>query len=170
MKYQRIRGMQDLLPDDQPYWSHVETNCHDLAVRFGFERLEAPVLESTELFVRGVGDATDIVSKEMYSFVDKGEDALTLRPEFTAGVMRAYIENGLSSRPQPQKLYSFGPIFRRERPAKGRYRQFYQLNAEIIGSADALADLEILLIAQPPYRVKRFHHLAFQPTRPGSQT
>ena len=92
MKYQRIRGMQDLLPDEQPYWAHVEASCHDLAARFGFERLEAPVLEATELFVRGVGDATDIVSKEMYSFIDKGEDALTLRPEFTAGVMRAYIE------------------------------------------------------------------------------
>lgn len=162
MKYQRIRGMQDLLPDEQPYWAHVEASCHDLAARFGFERLEAPVLEATELFVRGVGDATDIVSKEMYSFIDKGEDALTLRPEFTAGVMRAYIENGLSSRPQPQKLYSYGPIFRRERPAKGRYRQFYQLNAEIIGSADALADLEILLIAHALYREIGFKNLVFQ--------
>lgn len=164
MKYQRIRGMQDLLPDEQPYWSHVEATCHDLATRFGFERLEPPLLEATELFVRGVGDATDIVSKEMYSFVDKGEDALTLRPEFTAGVMRAYIENGLSSRPQPQKLYSFGPIFRRERPAKGRYRQFYQLNAEIIGSADALADLEILLIAHSLYREIGFENLVFRST------
>ena len=82
MKYQRIRGMQDLLPEEQPYWSHVEATCHDLATRYGFERLEPPLLEATELFVRGVGDATDIVSKEMYSFVDKGEDALThVRPE-----------------------------------------------------------------------------------------
>lgn len=162
MKYQRVRGMQDLLPEDQPYWAHVEKACHDLAGRYGFERLEAPLLESTDLFVRGVGDATDIVSKEMYSFVDKGEDALTLRPEFTAGVMRAYIENGMGSRPQPQKLYSFGPIFRRERPAKGRYRQFYQFNAEVIGTPDALADLEIMQIAHGLYSRLGFTNLVFQ--------
>lgn len=162
MKYQRVRGMQDLLPEDQPYWFHVEGVCHDLAARYGFERIEAPVLEATDLFVRGVGDATDIVTKEMYSFVDKGEDALTLRPEFTAGVMRAFIENGMGSRPQPQKLYSFGPIFRRERPAKGRFRQFYQFNAEIIGSADALADLEVLQIAFGLYAEIGFRNLTFQ--------
>ncbi len=121
----------------------------------------------TSLFARGVGEDTDIVSKEMYTWQDRGREgeageSLTLRPEFTAGVMRAYIENGLSSRPQPQKLYSIGPIFRRERPQKGRYRQFHQFNAEIIGSPDPVADLEILLLAYTLYAELGFKNLTFQ--------
>lgn len=166
-KYKRIRGMQDIMPDDEPYWTYVRDVTQAAARRFGFEAIDTPILEGTQLFARGVGEDTDIVSKEMYTFADRGRDgepgeSLTLRPEFTAGVMRAYIENGLSSRPQPQKLSSYGPIFRRERPQKGRYRQFSQFNAEIIGSADPVADLEILLLAYTLYRDLGFSNLAFQ--------
>jgi histidyl-tRNA synthetase len=104
-------------------------------------------MELTSVFLKGVGEGTDIVDKEMYSFVDKGGDQLTLRPEFTAGVMRAYLEEGMRSRPQPVKLASIGPIFRRDRPGAGRYRQFHQINAEIIGADDAAADAELLVFA-----------------------
>ncbi|MCS7061819.1 MAG: histidine--tRNA ligase, partial [Anaerolineae bacterium] len=166
-RFKRVKGMQDILPEEEAFWSHVTETAQSIARRFGFNRLETPVLETTALFARGVGEDTDIVSKEMYTFIDRareGEegDSLTLRPEFTAGVMRAYIENGLSSRPQPQKLYSIGPIFRRERPQKLRYRQFHQFNAEIIGSADPAADLEILLMAYTLYRELGFKNLNFQ--------
>ena len=166
-KFKRVKGMQDILPEEEVFWSHVTDTTLSVARRFGFGRIETPILESTTLFARGVGEDTDIVSKEMYSFLDRGREgeqgeSLTLRPEFTAGVMRAYIENGFSSRPQPQKLYSFGSIFRRERPQKLRYRQFNQFNAEIIGSADPVADLEILLLAYTLYKELGFQNLNFQ--------
>lgn len=161
MKFQTIYGTRDILPDEEPYWAHVTDKVESVARRFGFDQLTPPMFETTELFRRGVGEDTDIVSKEMYTWKD-GDDWLTLRPEFTAGVMRAYIQNGLSSRPQPQKLYSIGPIFRRERPQKGRYRQFHQFNAEIVGSSDPVADLEILLIAHTLYSEIGFTKLNFQ--------
>jgi histidyl-tRNA synthetase len=166
-KFRRIRGTNDLLPEDEPYWSHVFGRAVATARRFGFEEIATPMFEMTALFTRGVGEDTDIVSKEMYTWQDRGRDgeageSLTLRPEFTAGVARAYIENGLSSRPQPQKLHSLGPIFRRERPQKGRYRQFHQFNAEIFGSRDPAADLEILLLAYALYTDLGFKNLSFQ--------
>ncbi|MCL5997329.1 MAG: histidine--tRNA ligase [Chloroflexi bacterium] len=167
MKYQRIKGTQDILPEAEPYWAHVTSTVQALARRFGFEQISTPMFENTALFARGVGEDTDIVSKEMYTWLDRGKDgeqgeSLTLRPEFTAGVMRAYIENGFASRPQPQKLYSVGPIFRREKPQKGRYRQFHQFNAEIIGSDDPVADFEILLLTHTLYRELGFKNLVFQ--------
>jgi histidyl-tRNA synthetase len=167
MKYQRIKGTQDILPEAEPYWAHVTATAQAIARRFGFEQISTPMFESTALFARGVGEDTDIVSKEMYTWTDRGREgeqgeSLTLRPEFTAGVMRAYIENGLASRPQPQKLYSIGPLFRREKPQKGRYRQLHQFNAEIIGSADPIADFEILLLTYTLYRELGLKDLAFQ--------
>lgn len=161
-RFTKPTGTQDILPEDQAYWTHVLSHLTSLAQRYGFQRLDPPVMEYTELFARGVGDATDIVEKEMYTFKDKGGDSLTLRPEFTAGVVRAYIENGMQVLPQPVKLYSMGPVFRYERPQAGRFRQFHQFNVEIFGTLDPLADLEIMLFAWDVYAGLGFTSLSFQ--------
>jgi len=150
------------LPEDQHYWDHVCARARRLAELTGFERIDIPIFEATELFARGVGEGTDIVDKEMYTFTDKGGSPLTLRPEFTAGVVRAYIENGLHVRPQPLKLYSFGPIFRYERPQAGRYRQFTQFNIEILGEQDPLADVEVMALVWDLYEGLGFRDLEFQ--------
>ncbi len=161
-KFTRPKGTQDILPEDQPYWEYILAQAAELARSYGFERIDTPIFESTELFARGVGEGTDVVEKEMYSFLDKGENALTLRPEFTAGVVRAYIENGMHVQPQPIKLYSTGPAFRYEQPQAGRFRQLHQFNAEIIGSPSPLADLEIMLIAWELYERLGVQGLSFQ--------
>jgi len=161
-RYQRPTGTLDILPEDQHYWDHVRSRARHLAELAGFERIDVPIFEATEVFARGVGEGTDIVDKEMYSFVDKGGHELTLRPEFTAGVVRAYIENGLYVLPQPVKLYTFGPIFRYERPQAGRYRQHTQFNVEILGEQDPAADLEVMLLAWDLYAGLGFRDLAFQ--------
>jgi len=161
-RYQRPTGTLDILPEHQPYWDYVRARARRLAELAGFERIDVPIFEATELFARGVGEGTDIVDKEMYSFVDKGEHELTLRPEFTAGVVRAYIENGMHVLPQPVKLYTFGPIFRYERPQAGRYRQHTQFNVEILGEQDAAVDLEVMLLAWDLYAGLGFRDLAFQ--------
>ncbi len=160
--FQRPTGTLDTLPEEQPYWQHVRAYVRQLAERAGFGRLDVPIFEATELFARGIGDATDIVEKEMYTFVDKGDNSLTLRPEFTAGVVRAFIEHGMHVLPQPVKLYSIGPVFRYERPQAGRYRQHTQFNMEILGSPDPLADLEIMLLVWDLYAGLGFRDLAFQ--------
>ncbi len=160
--FQRPTGTLDTLPEEQAYWQHVRVFARRLAERAGFERLDVPIFESTELFARGIGGSTDIVEKEMYTFTDKGNNSLTLRPEFTAGVVRAYIENGMHVLPQPVKLYSIGPVFRYERPQAGRYRQHTQFNMEILGSPDPLADLEIMLLVWDLYGGLGFRDLAFQ--------
>ncbi|MBN1922921.1 MAG: histidine--tRNA ligase [Anaerolineae bacterium] len=169
-KFTRPTGTQDLLPAEQPYWEYVSSSAAATARRFGYERIETPIFESTGLFARGVGGSTDIVEKEMYSFRDKGDHALTLRPEFTAGVVRAYIENGLHTLPKPVKLFSLGPIFRYERPQAGRFRQFHQFNAEIFGIQDPLADLESMLLAWDLYAGWDFKGLAFQLNSTGCPT
>jgi len=160
--FQRPTGVLDILPEEQPYWEHVQAHAVHLARRAGFERLDVPIFETTGLFARGIGASTDVVEKEMYTFTDKGGDSLTLRPEFTAGVVRAYIENGLHVRPQPVKLYSIGPVFRYERPQAGRYRQHTQFNMEILGESDPAADLEIMLLIADLYAGLGFRDLAFQ--------
>ena len=162
MNYSRPKGTQDLLPEEQSYWAHVRLTVKRLAHQYGFERIDLPIFEETTLFARGVGESTDIVEKEMYSFEDKGGRDLTLRPEFTAGVVRAYIENGLRVEPKPVKLFSIGPAFRYEQPQAGRYRQFHQFNAEILGSQGPLADLEIMLLAWDIYAALEFQGLSFQ--------
>src|SRR5215467_3297195 len=137
-----IRGTRDLLPPDTNLWNRVEAKVRDVFTRYNFHEIRTPIFESTGLFARGVGEDTDIVTKEMFTWEDKGRAAseksqsLTLRPENTAGVVRAYIEHGLDKRGL-NKLYYIGPQFRRERPQKGRYRQFYQIGAEILGPATA---------------------------------
>ena len=145
--YQAVRGTQDILPVDRAYWRYVTEQMHAVATLFGLQQMDPPIFEETSLFVRGVGEGTDIVDKEMYSFQDKGGTDITLRPEFTAGVMRAYIEHGMHVWPRPVKLYSLGPIFRHEAPQAGRYRQFHQWNVEMLGEMDPAVDLDVMSVA-----------------------
>jgi histidyl-tRNA synthetase len=144
-KFQAIKGTRDIQPPETALWNRVEQTAHEVFATFGYGEIRMPVFEPTELFARAVGGETDIVSKEMYSFEDRDETSISLRPEATASVCRAYLEHGMQSLPQPVKLYYMGPMFRRERPQKGRYRQFYQIGAEVLGGTDAPAiDAEVI--------------------------
>jgi len=144
-KFQAIKGTRDLLPPETSLWNRVEQTAHEVFATFGFGEIRVPIFEPTELFARSIGQDTDVVSKEMYSFEDRDETSVSLRPEATASVCRAYIEHGMQQLPQPVKLYYMGPMFRRERPQKGRYRQFYQIGAEVLGGSDAPAiDAEVI--------------------------
>jgi histidyl-tRNA synthetase len=138
------RGTQDILPADQPYWDYVRNTARRVAAQFGFGRIETPLFETTDLFQRGVGDETDIVQKEMYSFEDNGGDMITLRPEGTASVCRAYIEHGMHNLPQPVRQFYLAPMFRYERPQAGRLRQHHQFGAEVIGDASSSVDAEVI--------------------------
>ncbi|OGB74374.1 histidine--tRNA ligase [candidate division Kazan bacterium RBG_13_50_9] len=139
-KIQAPRGIKDVLPDEQRYWFWLENNFYAVAESAGFERIILPTFEATELFRRSVGEFTDIVSKEMYTFKDRSGNSLTLRPEGTAGAVRAYIEHGMHTLPQPVKLYYWGPMFRYDRPQAGRYREFYQFGLEVLGDSDPIID------------------------------
>ncbi|MFH0852771.1 MAG: histidine--tRNA ligase [bacterium] len=141
---QAPRGTYDILPQDQIYWEKIRRVVRDLAEDYGFGRIDTPIIEDTDVFVKGTGQTTDIVEKQMYSFRSKGGDNLTLRPEGTPGVIRAYIENGLINLPHPVKLYYFGPMFRYEHPQAGRYRQFYQFGFETIGGQEPVLDVQII--------------------------
>src|SRR6201994_1919304 len=160
-KFQAIKGTRDLLPPETALWNQVEQTAREVFATFHFGEIRLPIFEPTELFARAVGGDTDIVGKEMYTFSDrpmsaatqgeKSEEAdssanlISLRPEATASVCRAYIEHSMQQLPQPVKLYYIGPMFRRERPQKGRYRQFYQIGAEVLGGQDAPAiDAEVI--------------------------
>jgi histidyl-tRNA synthetase len=137
VKFQAIKGVRDILPPESALWNRVEQSARDVFGTFGFVEIRLPIFEQTDLFARSVGQDTDIISKEMYSFQDRDESSISLRPEATASVVRAYIEHGMQMLPGNVKLYYMGPMFRRERPQKGRYRQFYQIGAEVLGSSDA---------------------------------
>ncbi|NTW99173.1 MAG: histidine--tRNA ligase, partial [Geobacteraceae bacterium] len=139
-----IKGFNDILPDESGRWQYIEQTARRVFELNGFGEIRVPVMEKTELFCRSIGDATDIVEKEMYTFTDKGENSVTLRPEGTAGVMRAFIEHKLYAQDPIAKLYYLGPMFRYERPQKGRYRQFHQIGAELTGVNDPLADAQVL--------------------------
>src|SRR5210317_928972 len=143
-KYIAPRGTQDILPEDQPYWRYVIERAEQIAQLYGFEQITTPIIESTEVFVKGVGTGTDIVDNEMYSFEDKGGNPITMRPEFTAGIVRAYIQHGMHTRPQPVKVFAIGPIFRYERPQAGRYRQHTQFDIESFGEMDPAVDAEVM--------------------------
>jgi histidyl-tRNA synthetase len=160
--YQAPRGTQDILPAERPYWRYVTEQMHVVAALFGFQQIDTPIFEETALYVRGVGEGTDIVDKEMYSFEDKGGAEITLRPEFTAGIMRSYIENGMHVWPQPVKLYSIGPIFRYERPQAGRFRQHHQFNIEAIGEIDPAVDVEVMSLAWTLLARLGYRGLSFQ--------
>lgn len=144
MDFKRPRGTADILSEDQPYWSHVYATGRRVAGQFGYSRIDTPTFEDTSLFQRGVGDATDIVQKEMYSFQDQGNNPLTLRPEGTASVCRAYIENGFQSGPQPVRMFYMAPMFRYERPQAGRWRQHHQFGVEAIGDQSPEIDAEVI--------------------------
>lgn len=141
-----IRGTQDIFGEDQERFGHVVETFDRVRRLYNFKRAELPVFEATGVFARSLGESTDVVSKEMYSFEDRSGDSLTLRPEFTAGIARAYLTNGWQQH-APLKLATHGPLFRYERPQKGRYRQFHQIDAEIIGTAEPQADVELLVMA-----------------------
>ncbi len=160
--YQAPRGTQDILPEDQPYWEAIEERVRHLTGLYGYRRMDTPILEDTNLFVRGVGEGTDIVDKEMYTFLDKGGDSLTLRPEFTAGIMRAYLEHGMQTRPQPVKVYAIGPLFRYERPQAGRLRQHTQFDVEAIGEEDPALDVEVMSVAYHLFADLGFQGLSYQ--------
>ena len=142
----RIRGTQDIFGDDQRRFAHVLETFERVRKLYCFQRLEIPVFESTAVFARSLGETTDVVSKEMYTFEDRGGDSLTLRPELTAGIARAYLTEGWQQY-APLKLVASGPVFRYERPQKGRFRQFHQVDAEVIGAAEPMADVELLAMA-----------------------
>ena len=147
-RFQAPRGTFDILPGEQPARRRIHVASLELFERAGYGRIETPAFEDTDLFVRGVGAGTDIVHKEMFTFTDQGGRSLTLRPEATAAICRAYIEHGMHRLPQPVKLWAWGPLFRHERPQAGRFRQFNQLDAEVIGSASPLVDAELILMLE----------------------
>lgn len=147
MKYQRIKGTFDILPEESAKWIYLEEIVRDAMRRFNYKEIRPPVFEMTELFARGIGEGTDIVSKEMFSFTDMGGRNLTLRPEATASVVRAFIEESLGKKSPLNKVYYIGPMFRQEKPQKGRQRQFHQFGAEAIGSSDPKIDAEIIAIS-----------------------
>lgn len=141
-----IKGVKDILPDETGRWQVIEATARRLAETYGFREIRIPVFEVTELFARSIGTSTDIVEKEMYTFQDRDGTSLTLRPEATAGAVRAYIEHNLSASPTAQKLYYFGPMFRHERPQAGRLRQFHQFGVEAFGCAEPAADVEVIML------------------------
>ncbi len=145
MKIKAINGVKDILPDEIVYWQKIEKTARDIFRRFGIYEIRLPILEKTELFARSIGEATDIVEKEMYTFVDKG---ITMRPEITASLLRAYVEHALQVRQPVQRLFSIGPVFRHERPQKGRQRQFHQVDVEIVGAQEPQVDAELMAMGQ----------------------
>lgn len=143
-KFQLLRGMKDMLPQEQAYWDFVNESAAQTSRAYNFSRIDVPVVEEAGLFLRTIGEGTDVVDKELYEFETKGGDAVALRPEFTAGIARAYIEHGMINQPQPVKLWTNGPLFRYDRPQAGRYRQFHQQDWEILGSNQPALDAELI--------------------------
>jgi len=146
IRYQRPRGMRDLLPGQEIYFQEVFNVCKEVADFYGFKRIETPILEREELFTKGIGQTTEIVEKQMFVFKIKGGDVFALRPEGTAPIARAFIENGMDSLPKPVKLWHFGPFFRHEKPQAGRYRQFWQFGFEVFGEKGPIVDIQIIQI------------------------
>ena len=160
--YQAPRGTSDILPEEQPYWRYIEQKAVNICQLYGYERIDSPAFEDADIFIRTIGEETDIVEKEMYTFEDRGGNKLTLRPEGTAPVCRAYIEHGLHNLPQPVKLYYITHIFRYERPQAGRYRQHYQFGCEAIGDADPALDAEVIDVAWRFFASLGLHQLSLQ--------
>ena len=162
--YKALQGFRDILPEEQPYWYFVEKTATEVAQLYGYRRIETPLLEDTGVFQRTVGEGTDIVDKEMYSFDDRADKEghrtnITLRPEGTAGSVRAYLENGLFKLPQPVKLFYFGPFFRRDKPQAGRYREHHQFGCEAIGDGDPAIDAEIVGLLYQFYTTLGLKHI-----------
>lgn len=158
-KFQAPAGMHDVLPGDQPFYRKVYETAANIADFYGFERIDTPIVEQAELFSRGIGMSTDIVEKQMYVFRTRGGDYLALRPEFTAGIARAYIEKGMFNLPQPVKLYTAGPLFRQERPQAGRFRQFHQFDFEVFGEESSVIDAQTIQVFYNILRELKFKNL-----------
>lgn len=146
-EFQTLRGMKDILPGEMKYWYFVKEKAENFALNYGYDFIETPILEETALFARAVGGETDIVSKEMFSFVDRGGENVCLRPEATASIARAYIQHGMVNLPQPVKFFYFGPMFRHDRPQAGRLRSFHQFGFEALGDGHPVIDAEIIFLA-----------------------
>lgn len=144
---QPLRGMKDILPEDQPYWEQLRRMTEKLARDYGFSRMDTPLVEYSNLFVRSIGEGTDVVDKEMYNFITRGGDKVSLRPELTAGNCRSYIQHGMNKLPKPVKIYSTGPVYRYDRPQEGRYREHYQVNYDAYGEQDPILDAQMIQIA-----------------------
>ena len=160
--YQSVRGTADILPGEQPYWRYIENTIVDICQLYEYKRIDTPIFEDTGLFSRSAGEYTDIVQKEMYTFDDRGGNSLTLKPEGTPAICRAYIQHGLHNLPQPVKLYYISPIFRYDRPQAGRYRQHYQFGCEAIGDGDPALDAELIDVAWQFYKSLGLLNLSLQ--------
>ena len=143
-RFEAPRGTHDILPSEQPLWEWVTGEMKDVASLYGYGRIDTPAFEDTDLIVRTSGGGSDVVQKETYTFTDRGDRSLTLRPEATAPICRAYVQHGLQREPQPQKLYTIGPMWRYDRPQRGRYREHWQLSIEAIGTDDPAIDAEVI--------------------------
>jgi histidyl-tRNA synthetase len=161
-QFQHVRGMPDILPEQQARYRYLMSSFHQLAAAAGYEPIETPMLEDKGVFVRGVGEGTDVVDKEMYVFTDRSDNEVALRPEPTAGIARAYIEHGMASRPQPVRLQIAGPMFRYDRPQAGRQRQFYQVGVEVLGESASSIDAQIITLALRFYRLVGLHNISLQ--------
>lgn len=146
IKIQAPRGVHDILPDEQKYWNKIYSIVIQVLSSYGFKRIDVPVFEDARLYSRGTGQTTDIVQKEMYTFKTKSGETFALRPEFTPGIVRAYIEHGMKNMPQPVKLYTTGPLFRHDKPQAGRYRQFHQIDWEILGDESSISDVQVIQV------------------------
>ena len=162
LKFQAPTGMHDILPEDQRFFQKIYKVAEDIADFYNFQRIDVPMMEVEELYSRGIGLATDVVGKEMYTLKTKGGDHLALRPEFTAGIVRAYIEDGLFNLPQPLRLFSSGSLFRYERPQAGRYRQFHQIDFEVFGEKSPVIDVEIIKIFYDILKELKFKDLIIE--------
>lgn len=162
LKYQTLSGMRDILPEDQAYFLKLRKSVESVVNYYNFSRIDTPILEMAEIFVKGTGAGTDIVEKEMYAFRTKGGDMVALRPEFTPGIVRSYIENGMFNLPQPVKLWTMGPCFRHERPQAGRYRQLLQLDLEVLGDASASTDGQIIQMSYDILKELSFKNLTIE--------
>jgi len=160
VKFRSIKGTKDILPEETAGWQHVESVIHSVMHNFNYQEIRTPVFEQTGLFSRSIGELTDIVSKEMYTFLDRSEDSITLRPEGTASTLRAYIQNNLGEQSPLTKVYYLGPMFRQERPQAGRLRQFHQFGAEALGAASPQLDVEMMALPLEIYRQLGIDHVA----------
>ena len=159
---QSLRGMRDILPDEQPYWERVRRILSHAQLEYGYRRIDIPLVEYAHLFTRSVGVGTDIIDKEMYVFNTRGGDRVALRPEFTAGIVRAYIEHGMGVLPKPIKLFSIGPVYRYDRPQEGRYREFWQANFDVFGEEDPILDAQVIQLAFRVVRDLGLKNIEFQ--------
>jgi histidyl-tRNA synthetase len=157
-----IKGFKDILPEDAPSWCQMESIARQVFASFGFREIRVPIMEKTELFNRSIGETTDIVEKEMYTFRDRDEELLTLRPEATASVIRAYIEHNMQAADQVTRLFTIGPMFRRERPQKGRFRQFHQIDVELFGDDKPQSDAEVIFMLVQFLETTGLRHLTLE--------